>query len=203
MQGRTLTPNEVDAARQRLVEVALALVQTEGRDACSLRRVAADAGMSRTTPYTYFADKEALIDAMRAGALHLLSDRCEAAVAAADDLAGRVRALGQAYLDFAFAHPALYDLIFEAHPGSDEQRAAAARYRALAAGPLSEAYEAGLSTLPPDRLGAVLWASTHGLVSLHRAGKVDTLGFDTVLADLREILAFGFVPRSSPKKEQA
>jgi AcrR family transcriptional regulator len=179
MQGRTLTQPEVDATRRRLVEVARAIVQAEGRDACSLRRVAAEAGMSRSTPYTYFADKEALIDAVRASALHLLSDRCEAAVAAAGDLAGRVRALGQAYLDFAFAHPSLYDLI----------------YAALAAGPLSEAQGAGLTTLPPDRLGAVLWAATHGLISLHRAGKVDAGGFDTLLADLREVLAFGFVPR--------
>ena len=195
MQGRTLTRTEVDATRRRLVEVAQALVQAEGREACSLRRVAAEAGMSRSTPYTYFADKEALIDAVRAASLHLLSDQCEAAVASAGDLAGRVRALGQAYLDFAFAHPALYDLIFEAHAASDEQREAATRYAALAAGPLSEAQAAGLSTLPPDRLGAVLWAATHGLVSLHRAGKVDAAGFETLLADLREVLAFGFVPR--------
>ena len=107
MQGRTLTRTEVDATRRRLVEVAQALVQAEGREASSLRRVAAEAGMSRSTPYTYFADKEALIDAVRAASLHLLSDQCEAAVASAGDLAGRVRALGQAYLDFAFAHPAL------------------------------------------------------------------------------------------------
>lgn len=196
MQGRTLTQPEVDATRRRLVEVARAIVQAEGRDACSLRRVAAEAGMSRSTPYTYFTDKEALIDAVRASALHLLSDRCEAAVAAAGDLAGRVRALGQAYLDFAFAHPSLYDLIFEARAGGEEQRAAAARYAALAAGPLAEAQGAGLTTLPPDRLGAVLWAATHGLISLHRAGKVDAGGFDTLLADLRGVLAFGFVPRS-------
>lgn len=195
MQGRSLSPVELAATRQRLVEVALSLVQTEGREACSLRRVAAEAGMSRSTPYSYFADKEALIDAVRAAALHRLSDGCEAAVAAAPDLAGRVRALGQAYLDFAFAHPALYDLIFEAHGRSEEHRAAAARYAALAEGPLGEARAAGLSTLPPDRLGAVLWASTHGLIALRRAGKVDEAGFETALADLREVLAFGFVPR--------
>lgn len=195
MRGRSLTQAEAESTRRRLVEVARGIVHAEGRDACSLRRVAAEAQMSRTTPYTYFADKEALIDAVRASALGLLSDHCELAVAAADDLAGRVRALGQAYLDFAFAHPALYDLIFDAHTTSDELRAEAARYSAIAAGPLAEAHAAGLSTLPPARLGAVFWAATHGLVSLHRAGKVNEPAFETVLADLREVLAFGFVPR--------
>ena len=199
MQGRQLTSETLDATRRRMVEVATHLLSTEGRDACSLRRVAAEAGMSRSTPYSYFADKEALIDAVRAAALHTLSDRCEAAVAAATDLAGRVHALGQAYLEFAFAQPALYDLIFEPNytPG-EEHRAAAARYRAIGAGPLGEARAAGLSTLPPDRLGAVLWASTHGLIALRRAGKVDDGAFEAMLADLREVLAFGFVPRVAP-----
>jgi AcrR family transcriptional regulator len=196
MRGRLLTDTEVDATRRRLVDVARALVQAEGRDACTLRRVAAEAGMSRSTPYTYFVDKEALLDAVRAAALHALSDRCEGALATAADLAGRVRALGQAYLDFAFEHPAWYDLIFESHGAGPEHLAAAARYRALADGPLAEARAAGLSTLPPDRLGAVLWAATHGLIALRRAGKVDAAAFDTLLADVRDTLAFGFVPRA-------
>ena len=202
MQGRPLTSSDLDATRRRLVEVATAIVAAEGRDAATLRRVAAEAGMSRSTPYTYFVNKDALLDAVRAAALHALSDRCEAAVAGACDLAGRVSALGQAYLDFAFGDAALYDLIFEPHSlfeqhgAGVEHQAAAARYRALAAGPLGEARAAGLSTLPPDRLGGVLWAATHGLISLRRAGKVDEAGFETLLADMREVLAFGFVPRT-------
>ena len=196
MQGRQLTSSEFDATRRRVVEVATALLQDEGREACTLRRVAAEAGMSRSTPYTYFSDKEALIDAVRAAALHALSDHCEAAVASASDLAGRVSALGRAYLEFAFAHASLYDLIFEAYTPGAEHQAAAARYRALAAGPLGEARSAGLSTLPPERLGSVLWAATHGLIALRRAGKVDEAAFENLLADTREVLAFGFVPRT-------
>ncbi len=199
MQGRQLTSTEFDATRRRVVHVATTLLRAEGRDACTLRRVAAEAGMSRSTPYTYFSDKEALIDAVRAAALHALSDQCEVAVAAAGDLAGRVRALGQAYLEFALAHPSLYDLIFEAYTAGTEHQAAAARYRAVAAGPLGEARAAGLSTLPPERLGSVLWAATHGLIALRRAGKVDEAAFETLLADTREVLAFGFVPRTVPE----
>lgn len=195
MQGRTLTEPEVAQARARLVAVALAVLEAEGREACTLRRVAAEAGMSRSTPYSYFADKQALLDAARAAALHLLADGCAAALAAASDLPGRVAALGQAYLDFAFGRPVLYDLIFQGDGGGAEVAAAAARYRGLTAGPLAEAHAAGLSTLPPERLAAVLWAATHGLVSLRRAGRVEALRFEEVLADLRGVLAFGFVPR--------
>ncbi|MEQ1571629.1 MAG: TetR/AcrR family transcriptional regulator, partial [Myxococcota bacterium] len=64
MQGRALTEAELASERERLAALALHIVETEGQDACSLRRVAADAGISRSTPYSYFADKEALIDAV-------------------------------------------------------------------------------------------------------------------------------------------
>lgn len=37
---------------------------------------------------------------------------------------------------------------------------------------------------------------THGLVALRRAGKVDEAAVETTLADTREVLAFGFVPRT-------
>lgn len=198
MQGRPLTSSEVEATRRRMVEAATRVLEAEGREACSLRRVAAEAGMSRSTPYTYFTDKEALLDAVRAAALQLLTGQCEAAVAAAGDLSGRVRALGQAYLDFAFAHAALYDLVYESYAVGSEHAEAAARYRAVSSGPLQEAWAAGLSTLPPERLASVLWAATHGLVALRRAGKVDDAGFETVLEDLRSVLAFGFVPRAEP-----
>jgi AcrR family transcriptional regulator len=139
MQGRPLTDSDREATRRRLVEVARSLIEAGGRDVCSLRGVAAAAGMSRSTPYSYFPDKDALIDAVRAHALNILSDRCEAAVLAAEDLPGRVRALGEAYLAFAFESPALYDLIFEPHQGGAEYAVAAARYRAVGEAPLEEA----------------------------------------------------------------
>ncbi len=74
MRGRSVTESEAEEMRAHLTQVALRLVDTEGRDACSLRRVGVEAGISRMTPYTYFADKEALLDAVRVAALHALAD---------------------------------------------------------------------------------------------------------------------------------
>ncbi|MES2639572.1 MAG: WHG domain-containing protein [Myxococcota bacterium] len=196
MRGRAITENEADEVRARLTGVALRLVDTEGRDACSLRRVGVEASISRTTPYTYFADKEALIDAVRVAALHRLADDCEAALRAGETVADRLRGVGRAYVRFALGHPALYDLVFETHGGGPAHDEASARYRSLAEAPLREAFDQGLITLAPERLGHVLWASTHGLIGLHRAGKLrHGASFDAVLQDIGDTLAFGFVPR--------
>lgn len=198
MQGRPLSPAELDAERARLTAIALAIVDAEGRDACSLRRVAAEAGVSRTTPYSYFADKDALIDAVRVAALHRLADGCEAALRAGEDVADRLARVGQAYIAFALDHPAWYALLFEPVAPSPALALATARYRGLAEAPLREAHALGLTALPPERLAHVLWATTHGLLALKQAGKLrHGVAFETALADARDVLAFGFVPRGA------
>ncbi|WP_437751673.1 TetR/AcrR family transcriptional regulator [Sorangium sp. So ce1389] len=191
-----MTESEAEEMRAHLTRVALHLVDTEGRDACSLRRVGVEAGISRMTPYTYFASKESLLDAVRVAALQALSDDCEVALKEGATIADRLRGVGQAYVRFALSHPALYDLVFEAHGGGREHEEATARYRSLAESPLREASAQGMIALQPERLGHVLWAATHGLIGLHRAGKLrHGIPFEQLLQDLGDTLAFGFVPR--------
>ena len=199
MRGRALTDGDIHRVRAALVAEATALLEAEGRDAVSLRQVAARAGMSRSTPYTYFADKDALLDAVRAAAIDALTAAAEAALAQQSTVEARLAALGAAYVGFALSRPALYALIFESPGGQptspsdapEEVQAAAARYRALAQIPLREAEERGLLTVAPERLSDVLWASTHGVIQLHRAGKLRR-PLHEVLKDMGDILAFGF-----------
>jgi len=48
-----------------LIETAVKLVSAKGMEALSLSEVAREAGVNRTTVYYHFADREALIDAIR------------------------------------------------------------------------------------------------------------------------------------------
>lgn len=187
--------------RARLTAVAMRLVEREGREACSLRRVGDAAGVSRSTPYTYFADKEALLDSVRVAALEALTSKSETAMKAAPTVEAKLAAIGRAYVEFALRRPALYDLIFDPRTGGPDHDAAVKRYRQVAEGPLVEAQAAGLVNLPPARLGQVLWAATHGAINLHRAGKLrHGVDLDGLLKDLGDTLAFGFVPRDTEKR---
>ena len=200
MQGRLLTEKEEHQMRARLTAAAMRLLEREGRDACSLRRVGAMVGVSRSTPYTYFPDKEALLDSVRVSALAALTAKAEKAMKAAPSLEARLAAVGRAYVEFALRRPALYDLIFDVAPAGPEHEAAVKRYRKLAESPLVEAHAAGLTTLPPARLGQALWAATHGAIQLHRAGKLrHGVDLERLLKDLGDLLAFGFVPRKEEK----
>lgn len=186
--------------RARLTAAAMRLLEREGRDACSLRRVGAMVGVSRSTPYTYFPDKEALLDSVRVSALDALTAKAEKAMKAAPSVEARLAAVGRAYVEFALRRPALYDLIFDVAPAGPEHEAAVKRYRTLAESPLVEAHAAGLTNMPPARLGQALWAATHGAIQLHRAGKLrHGVDLERLLKDLGDLLAFGFVPRKEEK----
>lgn len=64
---RSATP-EPRLSRERIVEVALGLVDREGLAALSMRRLAQELDVWPMSLYTYFRDKDELLDAVAAGA---------------------------------------------------------------------------------------------------------------------------------------
>src|ERR1700735_4852335 len=63
-----------EAVRERLCDAAARLFLEEGEAALSMRRLAAEVGCSPMAPYRHFADKQALIAAIRAQAFDRLAD---------------------------------------------------------------------------------------------------------------------------------
>jgi AcrR family transcriptional regulator len=55
-------------SRERILEVALAIAGTEGIESLSMRRLAQELDVWPMSVYRYFQDKDALLDAMAAGA---------------------------------------------------------------------------------------------------------------------------------------
>ena len=55
------TVDEPVALRQRILETAEALLETEGLQALSLREVARRAGVTHQAPYHHFADRESIL----------------------------------------------------------------------------------------------------------------------------------------------
>jgi AcrR family transcriptional regulator len=162
-----------EVVRERLCDAAAKLIVEEGEAALSMRRLAAEVGCSAMAPYRYFADKEALIAAIRTAAFGRLADALDGV--AAD---GRHRAadIGEAYVRFARENPAAYKLMFDlAQPDEaayPELAAAAARAREAMAGYVRELVEAGVLVGDPVALGYVFWAAIHGLIVLDLAGRI-------------------------------
>jgi AcrR family transcriptional regulator len=170
---RARSVGDRDAVRSRLCDAAAKLFLEEGEAALSMRRLAAQVGCSPMAPYRHFADKEALVAAIRTQAFERLA---EALDGVAQDNRHRAADIGDAYVRFARENPAAYKLMFDlAQPDEaayPELAAAAARARMAMSGYVRELVEAGVLAGDPVELGYVFWAAIHGLIVLDLAGRI-------------------------------
>lgn len=99
------------ALRAALVEAAGAVIAERGVDRFSLREVARRAGVSPAAPAHHFGDSRGLLTAVATEAFRRFGDALEAS-----DSGGsreqRIRAQGLAYVRFALAERAKFDLIW-------------------------------------------------------------------------------------------
>ena len=162
-----------EAVRERLCDAAARIFLAEGEAALSMRRLAAEVGCSPMAPYRHFADKQALIAAVRAAAFARLADTLDGV---AQDGRHRAADIGEAYVRFARENPAAYKLMFDlAQPDESaypELAAAASRARAAMTGYVHELVEGGVLAGDPVQLGYVFWATIHGLIVLDLAGRI-------------------------------
>lgn len=181
-----------------LVDAATALARAGGPDAVVLREAARRVGVSSAAAYHHFASHEELIQAVKQRALADLTERMAAAVArtgdlipparsgprpAAADLARqRLRALGTAYLDFAFDEAGLFRVTFGSRGRWPTGVAPAPHHGAgagafeLLGGVLDELAAAG--AIPPERrdgLDYIAWAAVHGIAVLCLDGPLTRL----------------------------
>jgi AcrR family transcriptional regulator len=106
--------------RNALERAALELVAKKGPHGFSLNEASRRAGVSVAAPYKHFADREALLASLAAAGYRAQRDRFAVAVAGAADPVERLAAFAAAYVRFAAAEPALFDVTFYA--GLDKAR---------------------------------------------------------------------------------
>ncbi|AZI35512.1 putative TetR family transcriptional regulator [Caenibius tardaugens NBRC 16725] len=194
-----LKPEQVREVRDQIRHIAEQHMAKLGSTDISLRAVAAEMGWTAASLYRYFDSKIALIAATRTAAYDRFSTRIEHAYNSTDDLWARSRAIGEAYIAFAFDEPAAYKLIFayeqpEAEK-TDELVAAEQRSRRTLTGYVADMVAAGLIEGEPEILAHAYWASLHGLISLHMAGKLSrSVTFDTVKLASRRLITRGALP---------
>ena len=147
-------PDGLTPRAREIVAAAREILEEEGLDALTMRRIAQRLGIRAPSLYKHFPDKESLEAAIISAAFEEQAGVFERAVEDGDD---PLEALGAAYRSFALAHPHLYRLMTDRELRRDllapgvEDRAGLTIYRA-----------AGEDT---DRARAA-WAFAHGMAML-------------------------------------
>lgn len=194
MPRAALEPDVVLAFRRRVVDAAMHLFAEEGYAAVTMRGLGAALGVSAMTTYRYVAGKDELFAMVRAEAFRRFADQLEAALARGGDAIARLRRLKQAYLAFAIDQPDAYRIMFEVRKPDDPDSAELSTEAKRAFGCLHRTVTVAVAAgqLHGDALtmARVLWASTHGLVSLYLAGRLDKKTLHQLAAIDHELAAF-------------
>jgi AcrR family transcriptional regulator len=198
----TLSPEQIDDFRERLVAVATRLFARRGYDGVTLRAIASELGCSPMTPYRYFRDKAVIFAAVRTAAYASFGDAQHACCSDPQGPVAVLTALGRSYVRFALDNPDAYRLMFElGQPDPDgfpELRAAELRSISPLRDWMGRAVEAGLIAGDPDVLTHVFWSGVHGIASLHLAGKLGFgCGIDDLLDPVLRTLFLGNRPEAS------
>jgi AcrR family transcriptional regulator len=178
---RTLSPADVETFRTRLCDVAEKLFAAHGPDGVTMRELADALGVSSMTPYRYFKDKDAILAAVRTRAFNQFAAAMESArTESARTDPGRQNSQarsGNAYVDFALAHPAAYRLMFDVSQPTfadyPELVAAMGRARLTMGAGLRELAAAGRFKGDVELGAYVFWSTMHGAVMLELAGLLE------------------------------
>ncbi|MFJ5551357.1 TetR/AcrR family transcriptional regulator [Streptomyces sp. NPDC093225] len=114
--------------RDRLIDVGVDLVMTEGTASLGLREIARRAGVSHGAPRRYFPTHHALLSAIAHRGLADLKDRFTAVTRGIPSARGQLEALGKAYIEYALEYRGMFELLLR-HDLLDSQRHASDRPR--------------------------------------------------------------------------
>ena len=97
--------------KQSILDAAKKLFLSEGYDATSIRKIAAEIEFSPTTIYLYYKDKAEIAHALHVEGFKELAGSF-AVLAHIDHPFERLKAMGRAYISFALENRAYYELMF-------------------------------------------------------------------------------------------
>jgi AcrR family transcriptional regulator len=168
------------APRGRQLDAALAVLADDGVEGLTLRAIARRANVSHGAPLKHFPHRAALLSAVATTGFRELTSqglqevaRCPADASAAQ----RLRACARAYVAYALAHPAMFQLMFRhdlLDPTDRElSRVSLSTFDGGMAARVREAQKEGWRQGDDTRLlTGALWSGLHGLAQLWMWGSL-------------------------------
>lgn len=168
--------------RRAVLDRAVQVIETEGPEQLSLRSLAADLGVSHTAPRHHFGSREGVLNAVAAEGFGLLADELRTV----RESGGTFLDVGVAYVAFAIAHPAHFEVMFspklldQSDPALEAAREVT--FAELRVGVQGLEAAGQVDDAPAAVLAA--WSVVHGIATLALTGNLDA-------SDLRSHVAEG------------
>jgi AcrR family transcriptional regulator len=115
MPKMPMTMEEIDNTRARILDTALDIIITEGFNHLSVRKIASRLGVTATTIYNYYTNKNEINLMIRVRGFEKLYGLLTKHAAPYKDIESKIKALVRAYIEFGLNHPSYYDIMFNLH----------------------------------------------------------------------------------------
>lgn len=195
--------------RERLLETARQLLVRKGYRGFSLREVARKTGVSATSVYLYFENKDDLIHTLMEQSIDELNDRLLNRYNEYSDPLDRLEAFATTYVQFALEHPREYQIIYvvssdEMSRYPKEKFRKARRSYELLTETIREGVEARILDEPDPRTAAyTFWAQLHGVMSVVLSRRLDTrIDQDDFIQQAISHILHGFRVRTSMQPQK-
>ena len=158
--------------RAEILDAAQRLFVEHGYEGATIRKIADAVGLSSTALYMHFREKDEILAEICRASFARLIDANDAIRHTTERPETRLVLMLRAYLDFAFANPDAYRLVYLTRPA--EARGGAEATATALGHQLYRSFEteveavaaAGRLAEDPRVAAQVLWAGVHGLASL-------------------------------------
>ncbi|MDR5822349.1 TetR/AcrR family transcriptional regulator [Caballeronia sp. LZ043] len=169
----------------RIIDSAIALLDSGGMSAVTLRAVGQASGLSHNAPYKHFDNRDSLLGAIATQEFQRLAAAFRASRQERVRPLTKLKQALQVFSRYGRDYPNRYQLLFSdpdiAKQGGDLQQAAMASFSAFAA-LIAECQTADvLPGVETPALAGLIYASVHGLINLQASGRMRAeKGFMTV-----------------------
>jgi AcrR family transcriptional regulator len=163
---------------KRIAAAARRLLDEEGVDAVTMRRVADAVGITAMAIYRHFPDRAGLLNAVANQGFEELAARL-AAMRFSGDIEQRLTSMGQTYLDHALKNPRLFELMFlKPREGARKYPRDFKAGRSPTANLMIDVVKEGIKSGyfrkdDPWEIVFEMGALSHGLIMLYLGGRMD------------------------------
>jgi AcrR family transcriptional regulator len=167
-----------ETTTQHIARAALDLLEKEGPEAVSMRRVAQAVGITPMAIYHHFSSREDLLNSVTNAEFAKFADRNRRFLGNGS-AEQQIVASMDPYVDYAFDHPRVFDYVFAApRPGArrfpEDFRSRLSPTLTPAADAIRQAMKTGeLRKDDPWEVAFELWCLTHGYIALYRGGRIN------------------------------
>ena len=188
--------------RERILETSRKFLFSDGYSSLSMRKIAKEIGVSATSIYLYFENKDHLIHTLIEESVEELSTSIEQSVEGVEDTIKRFEAIIWSYIRFAQHNPEKYQIIYIVHSDRmarypKEKFRKARRGYALLESVIMDGIKEGLMELDKPMIAAyTIWAQLHGVVSVVFNQRLDSrIDRDEFIEESVEQIMQGFLIR--------